>query len=343
MILSGTKAQGWFSRPDPQGAGALLYGPDAMRVALRRQEVIRALIGPEGEAEMRLTRMLAAEARKDPAQVLDALKSQGFFAGPRVVFVEEATDAHVSFIAAALAEWQPGDAQLIVTAGALGKGAKLVKSFADHPQAVAIAIYADPPSREEITRQLQRAGIGEIASAAMRDLEALARVLDPGEFAQTLEKLALYKRNDDTPISGHDIETVAPASTEAGLDDVLNIVAEARPGEVGPILRRLRAQGVQPVALVIAAMRHFRTLYAAAAHPGGPAQGIGAVRPPVFGPRRDRMIRQAQSWGALRLEQALTILTETDLSLRSAGQSAPAMALVERTLVRLSMLARSRS
>ena len=63
------------------------------------------------------------------------------------------------------------------------------------------------------------------------------------------------------------------------------------------------------------------------------------MRPPIFGPRRDRMLRQAQKWGVVRLEQALTLLTDTDLQLRSAGQHAPAMALVERTLIRLAMMA----
>ena len=104
-------------------------------------------------------------------------------------------------------------------------------------------------------------------------------------------------------------------------------------------MKRLRAQGVQPVSLCINATRHFRTLYAVASDPGGPAQGIGRVRPPVFGPRRDRVLRQAQKWNVTRLEQALTLLTDTDLQLRSAGQHAPAMALVERALIRLAMLA----
>jgi DNA polymerase-3 subunit delta len=97
---------------------------------------------------------------------------------------------------------------------------------------------------------------------------------------------------------------------------------------------------VQPVGLCIAATRHFRTLYTAASDPGGAAQGIARMRPPVFGPRRDRMLRQAQGWGAAKLEQALSILLETDLTLRSAGRVAPDMALVERALIRLAMLAR---
>ena len=339
MKLTGRDAPGYFAKPDPARTGLLIFGPDTMRVALRRQEVIQALIGPAGEEEMRLTRLAAADLRKDPALLLDALKAQGFFPGPRVAFVEGATDAITPTITAALEDWQAGDAQLILTAGALKPASKLRKLFEGHKNAYAAAIYADPPSRAEIEATLAKAGLGNIDSAAMADLTALASDIDPGDFRQTIEKLALYKLSDTTPVTPSDIAACAPASTEAALDDVLNIVAEARSGDIGPVMRKLKAQGVTPVSLCIGATRHFRTLYTAASDPGGAAKGLSRLRPPVFGPRRDRMLRQAQNWSAPRLEQALSLLTDTDLTLRSAAQNAPAMALVERTLIRLSMMA----
>lgn len=339
MKLSGRDASGYFSKPDANRTGLLIYGPDSMRVALKRQQVIKALIGPQGDDEMRLTRIPAADLRKDPALLLDAIKAQGFFPGLRVAFVEDANDALAAPLTSALKDWQPGDAQVIVTAGTLKTSSKLRKLFEGHRNAYAAAIYADPPSRAEIESALARAGLGPVDPAAMTDLTALATDLDPGDFRQTVEKLALYKLNDATPVSADDIIACAPSSTEAGLDDVLNIVAEARTGDIGPVMRRLKAQGVQPVSLCIGATRHFRTLYTVASDPAGAAQGLSRMRPPVYGPRRDRMLRQAQKWGAPRLEQALSLLTDTDLLLRSAGQHAPAMALVERTLIRLSMMA----
>ena len=138
------------------------------------------------------------------------------------------------------------------------------------------------------------------------------------------------------------IKACAPASTEAELDDILHVVAEGRAQDIGPVLRKLQAQGANPVSLTIAAMRHFRTLHAASCDPGGPAQGFNRVRPPVFGPRRDRMQRQAQNWGVHKLESAIGVLTDTDLSLRSAGQTAPAMAVVERAFIRLAMMGQRR-
>ncbi|MDU8929279.1 DNA polymerase III subunit delta [Alisedimentitalea sp. MJ-SS2] len=342
MKLSTRDAVGYFKRPDPDRTGLLIYGSDAMRVALRRQEVIAALIGPNGDDEMRLTRIPAGELRKDKAMLLDAIKAQGFFPGPRVAFVEDATDVVTPIITAALEDWAPGDAQVVVTAGALKASSKLRKLFEGHKNAYATGIYDDPPSRGEIEDQLKAAGVAQVSNDAMTDLVALSRELGPGDLRQVIEKLGLYKLNDDSPASSEDVAAVAPTSTEAALDDVLNIVAEGKSGEIGPVMQRLNSQGVQPVALCIGATRHFRALYTAASDPGGAAQGIARMRPPIFGPRRDRMLRQAQGWGARKLETALGILTDTDLQLRSAEQRAPAMALVERALIRLAMLGRMR-
>ncbi|WP_293448900.1 DNA polymerase III subunit delta [Planktotalea sp.] len=340
MKLSPREATGYFAKPDAGKTGLLIYGPDAMRIALKRQQVIATLIGPSGEEEMRLTRIPSANLRKDPAILIDAMTAQSFFPGPRVAFVEDATDAIAKIIAPALEEWRTGDAQIVVTASQLTAKSALRKMFEGHNNAFAVAIYDEPPSRAEIEAELLRAQITMPERDVMDDLTTLSRELDLGDFRQTLEKLALYKLNDSAPLSSEDIAACAPASTEAALDDVINIVAEARSGEIGPIMRKLQAQGVQPVGLCIATLRHFKTLYAAASDPGGAAQGIGKLRPPVFGPRRDRMLRQAQGWGIYNLEAALSLLVDTDLKLRSAGQHAPAMVLVERCLIRLAMMAR---
>ncbi|WP_339108701.1 DNA polymerase III subunit delta [Thioclava sp. GXIMD4216] len=339
MKLTGAAATRYFAKPDPDRMGLLIFGADAMRVALRRQEMLKALLGPTAEEEMRLTRIEASELRRDSALLADAVKAVGFFPGPRAVFVEQATDGLTDAIAAAVKDWHAGDAQIVVTAGSLTAKSKLRKVFETHQNAYAIGIYDDPPSREEIEDILKRAGIAQMTPEATTDLHNLARALDPGDFRQTVDKLALYMHGESAPVTPADIHACAPATIEAGTDDLLNIVAEGRANELGPMMTRLTGQGIQPVALAIQALRHFRALHAAASDPGGPGAGIAKMRPPIFGPRRDRMQRQAQSWGMFRLEEALQILIETDLTLRSASR-APQMALIERAFLRLSMMAR---
>jgi DNA polymerase-3 subunit delta len=340
MKLTGRDAAAYLKAPDPAHAGLLIFGADAMRVATKRQEAIRALVGPSGEEEMRLTRLNAAEVRKDPALVQDGLKAQGFFPGHRIVFVEDATDTLTKTLEAALADWRPGDAQLVVTAGSLTTKATLRKIFEGHRAAVAIGIYDDPPDRAEVEAALQQAGITMAPRDVMDAVFALAQTLEPGDFRQTVEKLGLYKLGDTTPLIVEELSACAPQSADVDIDDVLDVISAGQPDRIGPVLSSLYGQGVTPVTLSIGAMRHFRRLHQVASDPGGAGAGIGRLRPPVFGPRRDKIMRQASHWGRDRLEKALSVLTDSDLSLRSAGQTAPQKAVMERTLLRLAMMGR---
>lgn len=330
MILRGAEAGHAFARPDPARPGLLIYGADPMRVALRRQELVLATIGAQGAGEMRLARLAAGDLRKDPALLSDATRAAGFFPGPRVALVEEATDGLAPALATALADWRPGDAQIIVTAGALTAKSTLRSLFEKHPTCAAIGLFDDPPTRDEIEAALRAQGLARLEPAAMADLTTLARALDPGDFRQMLEKIALYKWQDPAPLTPAEIASLAPATIEAEVDDLIHAVAERRLAEVGPLLRRLEGQGVNAVSLCIGALRHFRTLHTAACNPGGAR---------IFGPRRDQMLRQAGDWGMHRLEDALSLLVETDLSLRSATR-APAMAVMERALIRLASMKR---
>lgn len=339
MKLSPRDAEAFFRKPDPKMSGLLIYGEDTMNVALKRQQVVAALIGPEGEAEMRLTRLNGADLRKDPAALLDAVKAVGFFPGPRAVLVEEANDHATDALKAALQDWREGDASVIVTGGELKKTSSLRKLFEGARTAVVAALYDEPMSRAQIEDELKRAGIGQVDRDAMGALEVLGRELTPGDFRKTLEKVALYKLDDAAPLTVAEVELMAPASVEADMDDVFYVLADGKTSEIAPIMARLAAQGVTPVTLLIMGARHFRMLYTLASAQGGPAAGIGRLRPPLFGPRRDRILRQAQGWSVERLEMALGLFMDTDLALRSAGQKAPAYALVERAFVRLAHLA----
>ena len=339
MKLTGGAAATYFRKPDPKHTALLIFGADPMRVADKRQQAILALVGPQGEEEMRLTRMNAADLRKDPALLDDAIKAQGFFPGHRVAFVEDATDGMAKVIDAALSDWQTGDAQVVITAGQLTAKSALRKVVEGHRNAVAIGLYDEPPTIADIEQAMAQANIPQPDRDVMDALMALAGTLEPGDFRQTLEKVSLYKRGDDTPLSIADIMANAPQSAEVDVDDVLEIVATGQADKLGPLLRNLYAQGVAPVTLCIGAMRHFRRLHVVASDPGGPSSGVGRLRPPVFGPRRDKIVRQASHWGRDRLERALTALTDVDLQLRSAN-TAPPGALMERTLIRLAMMAR---
>lgn len=341
MILKGAEIARYLARPDPARPALLIFGGDAMRVASKRAEAVLALAGDRADKEMRLTRIPGASLRKDGAQLVDAVREAGFFPGPRVVLVEDAGEAAVEAIRAAVTEWKPGDAVVVVTAGALGKASGLRKLFEAHGSAVAAPIYDDPPTEDEVSRWMAEAGLRHAPAPAMRAMMELARALDPGDLRQTVEKIGLYKHDDPEPLTVEDIALMAPATIEADLDELIHSVAERQETAFGPLMRRIEGQGTSPVTLCVAALRHFRALHVAAADPAGPGVALSRLRPPVFGPRRDRMARQAQAWGTGPLEEAMRLLLDTDLALRSSTR-APQMALVERALIRLATPPRGR-
>lgn len=325
MNLRGAAATRFFARPDKGTAGALIYGADAMRVALRRQELIAALAGPQADEEMRLTRLSGADAKADPTAVADGLKSTGFFPGPRVVFVDGVTELQAGPVLNALSDWAEGDAALVVTAGALKKTSKLRKAFEAHKRAAAIGLYDEPMGREEIEAALAAEGLA-VDDGARRDIDALARSLDPGDFRQTLTKIALYANGE--VVTSAMVALMVPVTVDAGTDEIILAAADGRAPDIGPLMRRLGGQGVAAVTLVIFATLHFKQLH-----------GVAAAGAQPYGPNREAIARQARAWGSARLEQALSLLMDTDLTLRSASR-APQMAVMERALIRLAMMAR---
>ncbi|MGB0299077.1 MAG: DNA polymerase III subunit delta, partial [Paracoccaceae bacterium] len=83
MKLNGRDISALVAKPDDRIPAVLFYGADAMRVALKREEYLKNLLGPNADEEMRLARFSASELKKEPAMLQDALKAQGFFSGKR--------------------------------------------------------------------------------------------------------------------------------------------------------------------------------------------------------------------------------------------------------------------
>jgi DNA polymerase-3 subunit delta len=341
MKLSTRDAAGFLKKPRPDTALILLYGPEPMRTALTRQDLLKTLLGENAEEDMRLTRMTPRELSSEPASLQDALKAIGFFPGARGVLITDANDSIAGVVTDALPTWEHGDAVIVIEAGNLTKGSKLRKLAESAPNAAAIALYPDPPSRASVDEALARAGIGNASNDAKSALFQIAASVDPGDFRQLIEKIAVYLGSGAEELTLEDVTACAPATTEEGIDTVINALADGEVAAIGPSMQRLAAQGTNPTTLCIAASRHFRALHTAASDPRGPDSGMSALRPPIFGPRRDRMIRQARNWGMYKLETALKTLVETDLQLRSSSAH-PSMAVLERAFIRISMQARPR-
>ena len=334
MKLNSKDVSSYCSKPDPSKAGLLIYGADPMRVAALLEKAVLALVGPSGKDEFRLLRLAADDVQRDSGVLAAGVKSQSFFPGPRAVVVENAADGIAKAVDWAFKERNESDAPIIAAAGMLRPASKLRKLFESHKDAYCAPVYADQISSFEIKEAVRNAGLDRVSHSAMSDLDALGRSMSPQALRLLLEKIALYKFNDDSEVLPEDVEACASDGAGMQLDDLLNAVADGHPEKVGVAIRRLCSQGYAPVAICILAQRMFRNIFLAASDPSGPQVGVERIRPPVLGRKKQRLLLHATRWGAKGAEAALLQIARTDRYLRS-GRPIPALEAVEGTLFRI--------
>jgi len=337
MKLTSRDLISFYESPPTGMAGVLIYGNDHIRVADKRQKLIHSLLGPKANEEMRLARVSRENLKKTPEQAIDLCKAQGFFPGQRALLIEEANETIADIIIKVFDVWKDGDATLIVTAGSLKSTSSLRKYFEQQKNTFSAPVYDNPMTKAEIEQMISDAGLKNVTQDILNHLYQIALQFEPGDFKQTIEKLALYKLDDETSLTHQDIRNCIPISNEAQIEEVLAVVLSGNHSKISQIINQLRSQGVLPIILLIAITRHFKVLFSIATNPKGTSAGASAVKPPVFGPRKEKLINQAQKWGPEKIKGAIKIITETDLQLRSPNQQAPQMALIERLFIRLAM------
>ncbi len=339
MKLAGPEARRFCTAPAHDCIGALLTGPDAGQVAAARRDLVSALM--QGKIDdLRLSHLDATAARRDAAAIDEAIRARGFFPGRRVVVIEGGTDGLAKTLTTALDGVTPEDAFVIVTADLLAGRSSLRRLFEGHGVLACLNLRPEPPRPDEIAAALAGRGCGAgLMADAAQCLAGIARDMDHGSFGRLLDSLALYGADATEPLGEAAVLALAPAGLDAEVDRFVEAVADGRPADLAPLLRRLHAGGATPVGLLLALQRHFRALLLVGTGEGGPQAGLARVRPPLWGHRRDVFVRQLRRWRVDRLEQACRLLFETDSRIRSSS-AAPDHAMLERSALRLAMMAR---
>jgi DNA polymerase-3 subunit delta len=346
--LAGTRAAAFCAQPDAAAIGgltaALLHGPDAGLLALRRRELVDFLT--EGD-DLRLTRLEPGAALKAPAEIDAALRARGFFPGRRVVLIEGARDTlagPLEEILAGIGSGDPAedasqDAFLLVTAAGLTARSALRRLFEGGGGRLAsLGLYPEPPGEAELAALLGQAGLsGGLTPEAAQDLAAVSAQIDRGALLQLIEKIAVYSLGRSEALDQEALVLLLPIAADSEIGRLVAAVAEGRAEAVAPLIGRLTSAGIGPTGMLIAAGRHFRQLLGLAAARDGIEAALARQRPPAFGPRGQALAAQARRWGPGRLESANRLLFQTDRTLRSPGDR-PDRALVERCLIRLAMM-----
>lgn len=337
MKIAGAGIAAFLRKPDPNARAVLVYGPDIGMVRERAEMLCRTVVDDLGDP-FRVAELTGAILADDPARLADEAAALALTGRRRVVRVRDATDAAAEKFARWLAE-PVGDALVVVEAGDLGPRSSLRTAFESSAAAAALPCYVDEGASLErfIVETLKRDGLTGTQDALRYLCDNLGN--DRQLCRRELEKLALYVGKPGA-VSLEDAMAVV-GDIAGAEDDMVYACAAGDQAGLARALDRAFREGASPIALVRAALMHFRRLHLAAGAVASGAsadQAMRALRPPVFFKRVDAFRAQLRLWPLPRAARALDRLFAAEIECKSTGL--PAQTTLAHALMEIASLAR---
>ena len=332
MKIAASETERFVRDPGSEWTAVLVYGPDGGLVRERARMIASSVVEDLSDP-FRVSEFTAAALRDDPARLSDEASALSLTGGRRVVRLRESGDAVTDALDGVLSTASAEDILVVVEAGDLGPRSRLRKLFEGAAGAAALACYGDDARTlgTVIRETLGQAGLAATpdAMAYLSDHLGSDRMMSRME----LEKLATYAFGADQ-VTLEDAEAVVGDGAITTLDDIVFSTADGNTSGLDRSLQRAFDEGVNAVAVVRAAQRHFQRLHRAAgdvAAGSAPDQAMKKLRPPVFFKRAGLFRNQLQTWGVVRLAGVLEALTEAEIACKTTG--VPAEASCRRTLL----------
>lgn len=340
MKVATNRADAFARNPDPSVRAVLVYGPDDGLVRERADALTRS-VAEDLNDPFRVADLSVAALRDDPAQLADEAAAIALTGGRRVVRLRDATDSMVTALEQFL-EDSPGDALVVVQAGALGTRSKLRKLFEDAKNAAALACYADDERMlDQVIRETLKTDGISVSAEAMDYLTANLGA-DRGLSRAELEKLALYVGSGNT-VGFDDAIAAVGNSSALSIDDVVFAAAAGDGLGADRALSRSYQEGANPVTILRALGRHLLRLQLARAkidEGATPDVAVKALRPPVFFKLAGPFRQQLRAWSGPKLDRALALVLDAERDCKRTGM--PAEALCGRVILQVARLGSAR-
>lgn len=339
MMVKTGDADRFVANPPKELSAALVFGPDEGLVRERAERLIKTVVDDLSDP-FRVADLDDSLLAQDGARLFDEAAAIPMLGGRRVVRVRGAGNILAKLFESFLDD-HAGDALVVVEGGDLAKSSALRKTFEEDESAYAIACYADSERNlADIVREsLKEFGLG-IAPDALED--AVSRLgSDRGVTRRELEKLALYAHGQ-TRVTLEDVEAVMGDETEARIEEACDAAGIGDLKALDLALERLRRDDTSPVAILRMAMSHFQklALLRASLDRKEPLESaMRRLRPPVHFMRETSFKAQAQHWKEPQLMDALDMLLEAEVLVKTTGM--PAEAVCGRALFNVAAMARA--
>lgn len=299
-------------------------GPDESSAFDAATRIVSLLPDPGERIEM-----AGAELRRDPVKLGDEARSTSLFGGTRHIWVRAAGDEAHDAVQTLLENDVEGCPVLIVATGATDKS-RTAKLLAARPDGLVAMFY--PPDLGTVTAAVRTMANTAGLKMGSEIAERIARGagLDTRIARSEVTKLALYldaSPEIPRPVAMGDLDAVGASTEDDGFGSLVDAVLGGMREAVGPELRRMREQAMNPVGLLLAFERRAAQLAGLAARLGDGRDVAGFVKVEagarrIFWKDQAPITLQLQLWRGPRLERLVARLISLHQSLLTNSQDA---------------------
>ena len=348
VALKGRAIKGFLAKRETEIGAVLIYGPDLGLVRDRADMLARTIVD-DFKDPFNYIELTDANLKEEPGRLADEAAALSFAGGERVIRIrtsgEGAAKAAGNLVDGLDGGYLKANGFVIVEAGALTPRSGLRKLFEKAKNAAALPCYADAPADvRQLAQDMAREEDLRIDDDA---LDLLTTILgdDRGVSRAEIEKLILYKgpkslREGRGTIALEDIRANLADGLGDAMDDATSACADGAPKRLARALYKAGAAGASPIGLLRALQRQFARLETAAQHMesgDSAASAMKKLRPPVFFAEQRAFESRLYKWRGAKIEKALRMLVDAELEAKKTG--APQQEIVERTALRLSVMA----
>lgn len=320
MKLTFRQIEPFIAKPDPAARVILIYGPDA-GLARERAATIGKTVVSDLNDPFNVAVLTSDQIVDDPARLADEASAMSMMGGDRLIRVEDAADKIVTFVKTYL-ENPSQHSLVLLIAGELGTKSRLRELCEKSKNAAAVPCYVDDVRDlgRLIRQSLHDEGYGIDPDAVQWLSENISG--DRAKVRSELEKLAIYKGSERTPITLADVVAACGAAGAQSFDDLVYSVAGRNTQAALRAYAVLTDEGVSFVAILRALQNHFRRLHrvkADVAVGSGLQEAMKKLQPAVFFKVEEAFRAQVQAWPLSSLDRILARLLDLEAQCKQTG------------------------
>lgn len=315
----------------------LVFGPDRGLVS-EIAETVAALVGQEDPFSA--VKLDAALIASDPTRLVDEARTISLFGERRFIWVRDGGTRNLAPAVAPLLAEPPADAVVLIEAGDLRKGTGMRKDV--EAARNALAIYCPPDGEAALERMIEEEAsqygltVDADAKAALSGLLGSDRLASRAEVA----KVCLHAAGNAV-VTLADVEAVSADIALSAVSEAVEAAFLGQRTNLETLLARVLKDNAPSSVLVIAQRTCHAYEGAAAAVAGGvaPVRAVEAIRPPLYGPRKQVAARVLERWPPQALREASALIAAATFQTRIMPHLAPAV--VRDALYRIASHARA--